>query len=202
MPCRGAILVFDNDRSILDLLTDILIDEGYAVRAILDGAPGRTARAEQPPALIVLDLALPARTVAAVRAYARGYDLADVPVVITTTSAALAAADRAAGGGESLLKPFDLDDLLACVAQRLDESFVLVGHRGEVGLQRADALLEHPQVWRTVGKAAAQHRDLVLEDADLLDEVILVARALLATTGVVVGRLVSRHRPHLLLGVI
>ena len=75
MPRLGAILVYDNDRSILDLLTDILIDEGYAVRPILDDAPGRPARAAQRPALIVLDLALPERTVAAVRAYARSSEV-------------------------------------------------------------------------------------------------------------------------------
>jgi DNA-binding response OmpR family regulator len=49
MQRMGAILVFDNDRSISDLLTEILSDEGYAVRTTLDGSSAPVGRSEQPP---------------------------------------------------------------------------------------------------------------------------------------------------------
>jgi DNA-binding response OmpR family regulator len=139
MQRMGAILVFDNDQSIADLLTDLLSDEGYAVRTTLDGAPARTSRPEQPPALIVLDLALPAPTVAAVRHYARSHYLPNVPVVITTTSPSRAAADTATSGDQALLKPFALDDLLVCVA-----SYVHLPHRQTLPLLMIDPSNERP----------------------------------------------------------
>jgi two-component system OmpR family response regulator len=116
MPRMGAILVFDNDLSIAELISAILSDEGYVVRMTLDCMPAWAARAVQPPALIVLDLALPTQTVAIVRDYARRHYPFEVPIVITTTNSAIAAADTARDGDEYLLKPFALDDLLACVA--------------------------------------------------------------------------------------
>ena len=116
MQRMGAILVFDNDRSILELLIEILSDEGYTVRTTLPGMPDQVTSPMQPPALIVLDRALPSPTVAAVRDYARRHYPFKVPVVITTTNPS-STADIAQGGSAYLLKPFALDDLLTCVAR-------------------------------------------------------------------------------------
>jgi DNA-binding response OmpR family regulator len=115
MQRMGTILVLDNDRSIAELISAILSDEGYVVRTTLDSHPPWGARAGQPPALIVLDLALPARTVATVRDYARRRFPFEVPVVITTTNSSIAT-DTVRGGGTCLMKPFALDELLGCVA--------------------------------------------------------------------------------------
>jgi DNA-binding NtrC family response regulator len=117
MPRMGAILVFDNDRSTAELMSAILSDEGYVVRTTLDRMPAWAARTEQLPALIVLDLALPARIVATVRDYARRHFPFEAPIVITSTNPTIATAATARGGGDYLLKPFTLDDLLACVAR-------------------------------------------------------------------------------------
>ncbi len=117
MQRTGAIFVFDNDRSIRELLIEILSDAGYTVRTILDSPPFPTRRTEQPPALVVLDLALPARTVATVRAYARHHYPFEIPVLFATTNPVFGAADRARGGDAYLLKPFTLDELLVSVAR-------------------------------------------------------------------------------------
>ena len=112
----GAILVFDNDRSIRELLIEILSDAGYTAQTTLDSPPYPTRRAEQPPALIVLDLALPDQTVTTVRAYARHRYPFEIPILFTTTNPACRMADRA-HSDEYLLKPFTLDDLLVPVAR-------------------------------------------------------------------------------------
>jgi two-component system OmpR family response regulator len=119
MQRTGAILVFDNDRSILELLIESLSDEGYTVRTALDSPPAPSGRAEQPPALIVLDLALPAQTVAAVCAYARYHYPCEIPVLFATTNPVCRAADRAPGSDEYLLKPFSVDDLLLSVTRHV-----------------------------------------------------------------------------------
>ena len=116
MQRMGAILVLDNDPNIAELITAILSDEGYVVRTTLPGVPGQVTSTMQPPALIVLDLALPSLTVAAVRDYARRHYPFKVPVVITTTNPSITA-DIAQEGSAYLLKPFALDDLLMCVAR-------------------------------------------------------------------------------------
>jgi CheY-like chemotaxis protein len=66
-----TILVFDNDRTTAELISAILSDEGYTIRTTRDSLPVRAARTEQLPALIVLDLALSARTVTIACDYAR-----------------------------------------------------------------------------------------------------------------------------------
>ena len=99
----GAILVFDNDRTNRELLIETLRDEGYTVRTTLDSPSTPTGRAEQPPALIVLDRALPAQTVATVRTYARHHYPFEIPVLFATTNPACGAPNRARGGDEYLI---------------------------------------------------------------------------------------------------
>jgi two-component system, OmpR family, phosphate regulon response regulator OmpR len=55
----ARILVVDDDRRLRDLLRQFLADEGFAVRAVADGAAMATALADEAADLIVLDLMLP-----------------------------------------------------------------------------------------------------------------------------------------------
>lgn len=115
MQRMGAILILDNDHMITDLLSEILSDEGYVVHAPFHWASGHTSFPAQSPALILLDDALPAITVAAAQEYARSYP-ARVPIVMTTTSHSIAPSITRSCV-ECLVKPFEIDDLLVCVAR-------------------------------------------------------------------------------------
>ena len=56
---NGKILVVDDEKEICTLISDILEDEGYAVKTAENGEHARTARAEFKPDLILLDIWMP-----------------------------------------------------------------------------------------------------------------------------------------------
>jgi len=110
------ILVVDDDRTVRELLTTLLQDEGYPVLAASNGAQALELMAEQRPSLVVLDIHMPvldgpslARELAQ-----RGWD---PPLLVVTATARSPQQSAAAIGAQGALpKPFDADDLLQAVA--------------------------------------------------------------------------------------
>jgi CheY-like chemotaxis protein len=113
----GSILVVDHEPAIVDLLVEILTDEGYVAYAAPDGAGALAAIAHPAPALILLDTPMPGMSGAALIARVRASGLATVPIVVMTTAPGDAAPLLAQESIECLAKPFNLNDLLACVAR-------------------------------------------------------------------------------------
>jgi CheY-like chemotaxis protein len=113
----GSILIIDNDSAIADLLVESLTDEGYVVYAAPDGADALGAITCHPPALIVLDVGHTGTRGVEVIEHVRQTLLATLPIVVTTTAPRCATALLVSAAVECLAKPFDLDDLFACVAR-------------------------------------------------------------------------------------
>jgi CheY-like chemotaxis protein len=111
----GPVLIVDDQNDIVDLIVDFLRDEGYTVRGVTDGTAALAAIAEQPPALILLDMFMPQMTGSELWEYLQGNQLADIPVILMTASPSAAEQLLAQGATDYLAKPFDLDNLLACV---------------------------------------------------------------------------------------
>jgi CheY-like chemotaxis protein len=112
-----AVLVVEDDAAIRALLRAVLEGAGYAVREAADGAAAlREARAAR-PALVLLDLHLP-RTGgwAFAAAYLREPG-PRAPIAVLTADANAEAHAAALGAAGHLLKPFDLDELLALVGR-------------------------------------------------------------------------------------
>ena len=112
----GDVLIVDDDPVIVEMITDALQIEGYAVRRVYNGVEGLMAIAADPPALVLLDLHLPYLDGGAVLGQVRAAH-PDLPIVLIT-----AAPDQAAPYVERypvqcIAKPFDLDALMECVAQ-------------------------------------------------------------------------------------
>ena len=112
----GDVLIVDDDPVIVDMLTDSLSKEGYAVRRVYNGVEGLMAIAAEPPGLVLLDLQLPYLHGGAVLAQVRAAH-PDLPSIVIT-----AAPDQALPLLEPyhvtcMSKPFDLDALFDCVAQ-------------------------------------------------------------------------------------
>ncbi len=53
------ILVVDDDELMIELISDLLIDEGHDVRSAMDGHAGLDAIAKAVPALLILDMSMP-----------------------------------------------------------------------------------------------------------------------------------------------
>jgi CheY-like chemotaxis protein len=112
-----SILVVDNESTIVDLIVEILTDEGYVAYAAPDGGRALAAITHQTPALILLDWRMPGMSGAELIAHARGTGVPTGPIVLITASPHEAKSLLAAESIECLSKPFHIDDLLACVAR-------------------------------------------------------------------------------------
>lgn len=115
------ILVIDDDLAMLELLTSLLEDEGFAARAAASGASGLAMMDEAPPALVLLDWMMPSMRGDEVLRAIRSGAHRDVPVVVLSASGD-ARSLLAEGANEFLAKPFDIDELLACIARLLPTS--------------------------------------------------------------------------------
>lgn len=110
------VLVVDDDPSILDTVTAILSSEGYQVKAAGGGEEALALFSVWRPTLVLLDMRMPLMDGWAVARALREIG-SKVPIVVMTAAEnAKQWADEIDAAGH-LAKPFDLDDLLACVEE-------------------------------------------------------------------------------------
>ena len=110
------ILLVEDDAMIAQPLREALQRAGYAADWVRDGAAADAALATQAYDLVLLDLGLPRRDGLAVLRALRGRGVR-TPVLVVTARDAVAdrIAGLDAGADDYLLKPFDIDELLARV---------------------------------------------------------------------------------------
>lgn len=119
-----TVLVVEADPAIRALLAEVLHGEGYQVTLLEPGALSVSSIAATNPDLLLLEL-MPGNAVPAlslIEEVQRGPAYADLPILVSTTDPCLSKQHRAAFqrlGCRTLLKPFDLDYLLAMVCQQL-----------------------------------------------------------------------------------
>ncbi|MEV5508082.1 response regulator transcription factor [Streptomyces orinoci] len=113
---ESSVLVVDDDPEVRAAVVDGLSIEGYTVRAAADGLQALSAVAADPPAAIVLDLAMPVLDGLAVCRRLREVGNR-TPVLVLTARDAVSdrVAGLDAGADDYLVKPFALDELLARV---------------------------------------------------------------------------------------
>jgi CheY-like chemotaxis protein len=129
-PCVPAVLIVDNDPVIAQLVGEILGDESYQVKVLLDTSPTavQTAVEQLQPSCVVLDGS-------GHNDYGESWETAawlhqrtpPVPVIMLTAHRRSAAEARAgetlrsqvAGFVAILEKPFEITDLIAAVGQAL-----------------------------------------------------------------------------------
>lgn len=118
-----TILVIDDDPAILEIIAWTLEDAGYTVTAVSSGREAvqwiQAAEAVgEPPALILLDLAMPEMNgqhmVAALRQQRGGKS---VPIVIISADHQARLREQELGAAYTLIKPFDVEGLLNIVEQ-------------------------------------------------------------------------------------
>jgi CheY-like chemotaxis protein len=107
-PASGDILVADDDPTIIELLTELLTDEGYSVRSACDGLEAWHAIETAPPALLLTDLRMPFMTGSELvtRVRAARYDF---PILIVAATPALAEPLLQFAPIEYIAKPFELE---------------------------------------------------------------------------------------------
>ena len=111
-------MVVDDQPFNLELMEEILGQQGYGVRSFARGRLALAAAAQKPPDLILLDLNLPRKDGRQVLAEIKGSDdLKRIPVVVLTTSQSEYDLEQAYGLHANcyLVKPVDFDEFKTAV---------------------------------------------------------------------------------------
>ncbi|MEO7497398.1 MAG: response regulator [Massilia sp.] len=113
------ILIVDDSPTERYYLTDILVKQGFSVTSAENGEDALLKIKADKPQLILMDVVMPgANGFQVTRAIARDPDLADVPIIICSSKNQ--ETDRIwglrQGARDYLVKPVDLDQLLAKIA--------------------------------------------------------------------------------------
>ena len=130
MSLMSRILVVEDNPSNMKLVTAILAQAGHAALAAPDGARGVMIAEAERPALILLDLQMPAMDgFAVLEALRANPATAAIPVVALTAMAMAGDRERilAAGFDDYLAKPIRYRALLDCVQSLIDRAHAAVG---------------------------------------------------------------------------
>jgi DNA-binding response OmpR family regulator len=116
---HGTVLVIEDSRPVLDLLTTILTRAGYKVDGALDGEQGLASFSRQKPDLVLLDIALPGMSGWEVLTRVR--ERSGVPLAIVTSVADDSTKIRAlnSGADDYLVKTVSPGELVARVGALL-----------------------------------------------------------------------------------
>jgi putative two-component system response regulator len=119
---RGRILVVEDDKPNADMLTRLLLKEGYSVETVVDGQEALDAIALRPPDLLLLDVRLPKVDGFEICRQVKGNPATRlIPVIfLTGLDASLhRIAGIRAGADDFLSKPFNIEELRARVRSLL-----------------------------------------------------------------------------------
>jgi DNA-binding NtrC family response regulator len=114
------ILIIDDEVTIVDFMTEALREEGYTVRSASNGEQGLSEIASARPAVVLLDIHMPGITTTEFLERSCPHD--PKPIVIMTADRRAADALAIQHNLTYLLKPFDLDALMECVAKFVPHS--------------------------------------------------------------------------------
>ncbi|HEX8918824.1 MAG TPA: response regulator [Chloroflexota bacterium] len=115
---RHIVVVVDDETDLLELICQILEEEGYAVRRLSDPRSALTLPPVPQPALFLVDLMLPGMTGIDLAAKLREYGFANVPLIAMSASNSMLQRAKQSGLFRALLpKPFDLSVLLDQIGQ-------------------------------------------------------------------------------------
>jgi len=137
----SRILIVDDDRSLLELLTDYLGRLGHEVRGVPDGQQALASLDDSPPELVLLDVTMPGldgwQVLARIRATSQ------VPVIMLTARGDEPEVLRgfAAGADDYVTKPFSFAQLAARIKAVLDRAS-LDRHEGANVLRGADLVVD------------------------------------------------------------
>jgi CheY-like chemotaxis protein len=114
------ILVVDDDPAILDLIAQLLLEEGYEVLAVSNGQTAVDLARKLRPHLILLDLMMPEMNGWQVSALLKADpQTRAIPILLLSARRDMARTANELGVTAYLEKPFDLDDLLSRVQRIL-----------------------------------------------------------------------------------
>ena len=166
---HGRILIADDESPIVDLLTELLVGEGYDVAGVSSGtAVLEHLQGEHDFGLLLMDLQMPG---------VNGLDLIeqlrkdsiDIPVILITAHGTSSIAIRAMqiGAYDYLNKPFDLDEVVVVVKrlfehQELASRVRTLEQRAELRERMIGQSPAMSQIYKTIGRVAGSDASVLI----------------------------------------
>jgi DNA-binding response OmpR family regulator len=170
---KGSILVVDDTRESLDLLTHILLSAGYQVRAADNGALALVCAAACRPELILLDICMPDMDgFEVLRLLMANEEIRETPVIFISavTETEQRVKGLKLGAVDFITKPFQREELLARVHTHLTLSRLRDGFEKQAAaLRLANEKLQHEMTERT--QAQEDREKLILELQGALEKI-------------------------------
>jgi signal transduction histidine kinase len=119
---QGTVLIVDDQPANLALLSKLLADEGFKVRAVTSGERALDAARRAPPDCVLLDVAMPGMDgFATCEAFRQDAALASIPIIFVTAYDDIEHKLRAfrAGGRDYVSKPLQAEEVCARVRCQL-----------------------------------------------------------------------------------
>lgn len=122
METRKRVLVFDDDKDILEICTYILDEAGYDIKTSENARDIEEQVKSFMPNLIFMDNWLPdLGGIEATRKLKNNLSLKDIPVIYFSANTDIEKLASQAGADSYLAKPFDITDLEEIVKKHIDE---------------------------------------------------------------------------------
>ncbi len=146
----GDILITDDERDIRELISDILIDEGFTTRLAGNSDQCMSEIAKEPPSLMILDIWLKDSKMDGIdilKTVKREHP--DIPIVIISGhgNIEIAVAAIKQGAYDFIEKPFNIDQLMVVIKRAMETSRL---RRENIALKRGDT-----QGMEMLGESAA-----------------------------------------------
>ncbi len=119
---KADILVIDDTPENLNLLSTMLIEQGYKVRSVTKGATGIRGAQVMPPDLILLDVNMPQMNGYEVAQHLKADDRTrEIPIIFISALESVSDKVKAfqAGGVDYITKPFQIEEVLARIETHL-----------------------------------------------------------------------------------
>ena len=118
---RRTAIVVDDDLAVLELLTEVLVEEGFITTSFQRGSTALAALSEQPSDLLVLDVGLPDVNGISICKEARQRYGNDIIIFVITGEYQRERLVTALeiGADDFIGKPFDIEELLARIETKL-----------------------------------------------------------------------------------
>jgi len=164
-PIQRSVLVVDDEADIRALLTDLLTEEGYAVRTAETAAGAEAEVGKSLPDLVMMDVQLPDQDgIALLKQLKR--EQPELEIIVMTAFGGSSTAIKAMehGAYDYVTKPFEIDDLLATLRRvfaHADMSHEVSALRLELGKNAAQrerivgASKPMMEVFKLIGKVAS-----------------------------------------------
>lgn len=114
---KKKILIFDDDESIVDVLTIILDEAGYRVISAIEGKEALGLTKKEKPDLILLDILMSGMNGKEFKESLKEIKGAnEIPIIVISANAKTEEISKEIGAVDFITKPFEIDEVLGKIA--------------------------------------------------------------------------------------